>query len=188
MVQVLRQHRGEYAGDIRFKASGALSQPRVRPRDEHALHQPKPVNFGPQWNADRDSSETICTRQAKGAWPHCHAHPRMDAALKVDVRPSKGPPPRVGCPEGFAFRLPPLSKSRQCIRERSAPVVEAQEGPTRLRQLCERISLVVGLALALPPWTVLFLLSCARHVVVPVHKRPLGIVPPCPNVEFEERR
>ena len=32
------------------------------------------------------------------------------------------------------------------------------------------------------------LLVSARHVVVPVHERALGVVPPRPNVEFEERR
>jgi eukaryotic-like serine/threonine-protein kinase len=32
------------------------------------------------------------------------------------------------------------------------------------------------------------LLMCARHVVVPVHERALRVVPPRPNVEFEQRR
>src|SRR5450755_3116058 len=29
--------------------------------------------------------------------------------------------------------------------------------------------------------------TCATHVVVPVNERSLGIFPPCPDVEFEER-
>jgi hypothetical protein len=48
--------------------------------------------------------------------------------------------------------------------------------------------LPTGLALALPPWALLPLMTCAGHVVVPVHERALGVVPPRPNVEFEERR
>src|SRR5208282_2616604 len=33
------------------------------------------------------------------------------------------------------------------------------------------------------PWV-----TCAAHVVVPVNERSLGIFPPCPDVQFEERR
>src|SRR5580700_1005066 len=57
---------------------------------------------------------------------------------------------------------------------------------------CVRCICIRAVPLRLWSWTMgrsfPRLLVCAAHVVVPVHKRTLGVVFPCPNVEFEERR
>src|SRR5271156_921591 len=54
-------------------------------------------------------------------------------------------------------------------------------------QRCSRSASQHGKREQTPPGNLFPWVACATHVVVPVNERSLGVVPPGPDVQFEER-